>query len=59
MLKEIIAITNIRDLSCGKLGFGILTKPRPTNNERLILYKEYSREQLSSLFDPDISFTTH
>lgn len=41
-----------------RLNFDIVTKPRPSTSDGLSIYREYTREQLSQIFDPDLTFTT-
>ncbi|MDC5813049.1 DUF3427 domain-containing protein [Vibrio europaeus] len=41
-----------------ELNYEIVTKPRPSAQNGLHLYNSYSREELSSLFDPGVEFTS-
>ncbi|HDM8047754.1 TPA: DUF3427 domain-containing protein [Vibrio fluvialis] len=40
-----------------KLGFEIVNKPRPSEANGLAIYSSYTREQLNSIFDPDLKYT--
>ena len=41
-----------------ELGYEIATKPRPSAKDGLYLYNEYTREQLSTIFCPDVKFVS-